>query len=52
MKQFKHKKTGVIYTVQTQSIIDVFLKDANYEEINTKKAKKQEQKGLEQDVQK
>ena len=39
MRKFKDKKTKIIYNVQTDSIVESFLKDKNFVEIIEKKDK-------------
>jgi len=39
MRKFKNKKTGAIYTVTTQSVVDAFLKNPEFTEIKEKETK-------------
>ncbi len=47
MRKFKHKKTGAIYNVSTQSVVDSFLKKPEFIEIKKEKIMlKENQKNL------
>lgn len=39
MRTFKDKKTGIIYNVTSPSIVEVFEKNTDYEEVKNKKNK-------------
>lgn len=48
MRKFKNKKTGAIYVVTTQSVVDAFLKNSEFTEIKEKETKAK--KGAEEET--